>query len=55
MKNLLGGSILAVIVISSLAATGRDQGIKHPPLCISQLHTNISVCFNCQAWFPKYT
>lgn len=30
MKKLLGGSILAVIVISSLAATGPDQGSDTP-------------------------
>ena len=44
MKKLLGGSILAVIVISSLAATGHDQGNKQSLLPISQLHTYISVC-----------
>lgn len=48
MKKLLGGSILAVIVISSLAATGPDQGNKHSLLCISQLHSNITVCFYLQ-------
>ena len=47
MKKLLGVSILAVIVISSLAATGHDKtGIKHFLLCILQLHIDISVCFN---------
>ena len=46
MKKLLGGSILAVIVISSLAATGHDEkGNKHFLLCILQLHNDISVCF----------
>ena len=49
MKKLLGGSILAVIVISSLAATGHDQGIKDSFLSHSQLHTNTSLCFNLQA------
>ena len=44
MKKLLGGSILAVIVISGLAATGHDQGNKQFLLPISQLHTYISVC-----------
>lgn len=34
MKNLLGGNVLALIVITSLAATGPNQGIKHSLLCI---------------------
>ena len=47
MKRLLAGGILAVIVISSLAATGHDQeGTK---IIFSASYVVHSVCFKLKA------